>query len=92
MKKIFIVFLVAFLFCGSLKTQAQNDSITLYFNTEELPDLIKCLAPPPAFNSPEFSYDVERYSDSTQCVPPLLDAMPYGRMRHCWQNLTFPSA
>ena len=61
MKKIFIVFLVAFLFCGSLKTQAQNDSITLYFNTEELPDLIKCLAPPPAFNSPEFSYDVVRY-------------------------------
>ena len=61
MKKIFIVFLVAFLFCGSLQTQAQNDSITLYFSTEELPDLIKCLAPPPAFNSPEFSYDVVRY-------------------------------
>ena len=61
MKKIFIVFLAAFLFCCSLQTQAQNDSITLYFSTEELPDLIKCLAPPPAFNSPEFSYDVVRY-------------------------------
>ena len=61
MKKLFIGFLAAFLFCGSLQTKAQNDSITLYFSTEELPDLIKCLAPPPAFNSPEFSYDVVRY-------------------------------
>jgi len=47
--------------CGSLQTKAQSDDIKLYFSTEELPDLIKCLPPPPAFNSPEFSYDVVRY-------------------------------
>ena len=51
----------AILFCGSLQTKAQSDDIKLYFSTEELPDLIKCLPPPPAFNSPEFSYDVLRY-------------------------------
>ena len=51
----------AILFCGSLQTKAQSDDIKLYFSTEELPDLIKCLPPPPAFNSPEFSYDVVRY-------------------------------
>ena len=51
----------AILFCGSLQTKAQSGDIKLYFSTEELPDLIKCLPPPPAFNSPEFSYDVLRY-------------------------------
>lgn len=30
MKRFIIVFLAAFLFCGSLQTQAQNDNITLY--------------------------------------------------------------
>ena len=61
MNKLFIVFLAAFLFCGSLQTQAQSDDVTLYFSAEEMPDLIKCLPPPPAFNSPEFSYDLVRY-------------------------------
>ena len=51
----------AILFCGSLQIKAQNNDVKLYFSTEELPDLIKCLPPPPAFNSPEFSYDVLRY-------------------------------
>ena len=61
MKRIVIAALAALLFCGSLQTKAQSDDIKLYFSTEELPDLIKCLPPPPAFNSPEFSYDVLRY-------------------------------
>ena len=51
----------AILFCGSLQIKAQNNDVKLYFSKEELPDLIKCLPPPPAFNSPEFSYDVIRY-------------------------------
>ena len=51
----------AILFCGSLQIKAQNNDVKLYFSTKELPDLIKCLPPPPAFNSPEFSYDVLRY-------------------------------
>ena len=53
--------IAAILFCGSLQIKAQNNDVKLYFSTEELPDLIKCLPPPPAFNSPEFSYDVLRY-------------------------------
>ena len=61
MKCITIPMFAAILFCGSLQIKAQNDDIKLYFSTEELPDLIKCLPPPPAFNSPEFSYDVLRY-------------------------------
>ena len=61
MKRITMLMFAAILFCGSLQTKAQSDDIKLYFSTEELPDLIKCLPPPPAFNSPEFSYDVVRY-------------------------------
>lgn len=61
MKRKIVCLLAAMLFCGSLQTKAQNDDIKLYFSTEELPDLIKCLPPPPAFDSPEFSYDVVRY-------------------------------
>ena len=61
MKRITVLMFAAILFCGSLQIKAQNDDIKLYFSTEELPDLIKCLPPPPAFNSPEFSYDVIRY-------------------------------
>ena len=61
MKRFVLVMLAALLFCGSLQVKAQNDEKKLYFSTEELPDLIKCLPPPPSFNSPEFSYDVVRY-------------------------------
>ncbi len=32
-----------------------------YFSTQDLPDLIKCLPAPPAFDSPEFANDVVRY-------------------------------
>ena len=61
MKRFVLVMLAALLFCGSLQVIAQNDEKKLYFSTDELPDLIKCLPPPPSFNSPEFSYDVVRY-------------------------------
>ncbi len=61
MKRLVLAMIAAILFCGSLQIKAQNNDVKLYFSTEELPDLIKCLPPPPAFNSPEFSYDVLRY-------------------------------
>ncbi len=61
MKKLFIGLLAAFLFCGSLQTIAQNDSITLYFSSEEMPDLIKCLPPPPDTIGVDFGYDIMRY-------------------------------
>ncbi len=34
---------------------------TPYLTTEQMPNLIKCLPPPPSFNSPEFASDVVRY-------------------------------
>ena len=61
MKKLFIGLLAAFLFCGSLQTKAQNDSITLYFSAEEMPNLIKCLPPPPDTIGVDFAYDIMRY-------------------------------
>jgi D-alanyl-D-alanine dipeptidase len=71
MKRIIIGLFAAILFCGSLQLKAQSDDVKLYFSTEELPDLIKCLPPPPAFNSPEFSYDVLRYQwGKTQRLDP----------------------
>ncbi len=40
---------------------AQRDSVIPYLSVSELPNLIKCLPPPPSSNSPEFAYDVLRY-------------------------------
>ena len=61
MKKLFIVFLAAFLFCGSLQTHAQSDDVTLYFSAEEMPNLIKCLPPPPDTIGIDFAHDIMRY-------------------------------
>ncbi len=61
MKRVFIGLLAAFLFCGSLQTQAQNDGVTLYFSSEEMPDLIKCLPPPPDTIGTDFANDIMRY-------------------------------
>lgn len=40
---------------------AQNN-VQPYFTVEQLPDLIKCLPAPPAFDSPEFANDMMRYA------------------------------
>ena len=52
--------LVAILFLGG--TQPAGAQEKLYFTTEQLPDLIKCMPAPPAFDSPEFANDMVRYS------------------------------
>ena len=82
MKKLFIGLLAAFLFCGSLQTQAQNDNITLYFSAEEMPDLIKCLPPPPDTIGVDFAHDILRYmwgktqrSDSARAAIAYRDAV-----------------
>ena len=82
MKRFFIGVLAAFLFCGSLQTQAQNDSITLYFSAEEMPDLIKCLPPPPDTIGVDFAHDILRYmwgktqrSDSARAAIAYRDAV-----------------
>jgi len=58
MKKLLLIAVVALM---TMPLFAQLDKVEPYLSLEELPDLIKCLPPPPAFNSPEFSYDVLRY-------------------------------
>ena len=81
MKKLFLVLLAAFLFCGSLPTQAQSDDITLYFSAEEMPNLIKCLPPPPDTIGIDFAHDIMRYmwgktqrSDSVRAAIATRDA------------------
>ena len=82
MKRFFIVLFAAFLCCGSLQTKAQNDSITLYFSAEEMPNLIKCLPPPPDTIGVDFAHDILRYmwgktqrSDSTRAAIAFRDAV-----------------
>ena len=82
MKKLFIGFLAAFLFCGSLQSKAQNDGVTLYFSTEEMPNLIKCLPPPPDTIGVDFAHDIMRYMwgktqrcDSVRAALVFRDAM-----------------
>lgn len=41
---------------------AQQAAVTPYLPVEQMPDLIKCLPAPPAFDSPEFAYDMMRYT------------------------------
>lgn len=55
MKKLFISLLLALMCLGSAFSQE------VYFTTEQLPDLIKCLPAPPAKGSAAFKYDVKRY-------------------------------
>ena len=82
MKRRFIILVAAFLFCGSLQMQAQDDSIKLYFSEEEMPDLIKCLPPPPDTIGVDFAHDILRYmwgktqrSDSARAAIAYRDAV-----------------
>jgi len=61
MKKVFIGMLAAFLICGTLQTKAQSEDVTLYFDVKEMPDLIKCLPPPPDTIGIDFAHDIMRY-------------------------------
>ena len=59
MKRFLFIATVALL--TTINVWAQQDAVQPYFSTQELPDLIKCLPAPPAFDSPEFANDVVRY-------------------------------
>ena len=61
MKRLILGMYAAMLLCGSLQGKAQNDSITLYFNAKEMPDLIKCLPAPPDTIGTDFVNDIMRY-------------------------------
>ncbi|MBQ7550206.1 MAG: phosphatase PAP2 family protein [Bacteroidales bacterium] len=55
------ILLIVTIVLMTIRVFAQQDVIKPYLSVQELPDLIKCLPAPPAFNSPEFAYDVQRY-------------------------------
>jgi len=59
MKKLFLLVAVAFM--AIVNVNAQNEAPQRYLSLEQLPDLIKCLPAPPAFDSPEFANDMMRY-------------------------------
>lgn len=59
MKKYFVIAMVALM--ASFSTNAQ-DQVQPYFTVDQLPDLIKCLPAPPAFDSPEFANDMMRFA------------------------------
>lgn len=61
MKRLTILTLAAIFFWGSLQVKAQNEDVTLYFSVEEMPDLIKCLPPPPDTIGVDFAHDIMRY-------------------------------
>lgn len=55
--------LITLIFVCSLTVSAQQEEkVTPYYQVSELPDLVKCLPPPPAFDSPEFANDMMRYA------------------------------
>jgi len=59
MKKNFVIAMVALL--ASMMMNAQ-ENVQPYMTVDQLPDLIKCLPAPPAFDSPEFSNDMMRFA------------------------------
>ena len=59
MKKFFVIALAALMSSMTLNAQ---DQIQPYFTVDQLPDLIKCLPAPPAFDSPEFANDMMRFA------------------------------
>lgn len=58
MKKYFVIACAFVMTAMTLNAQVE---VQPYFPVEQLPDLIKCLPAPPAFDSPEFAYDMERF-------------------------------
>ena len=59
MKKFFLIAVAALM--AGLTMNAQ-DEVQPYLTVDQLPDLIKCLPAPPAFDSPEFANDMMRFA------------------------------
>ncbi len=82
MKRLLIGLLPVVLLCCCLQAKAQNDVSTPYFNKEEMPNLLKCLPPPPDSMGIGFGYDIMRYmwgkaqrNDSVRASIAYRDAM-----------------
>ena len=59
MKKTFVMVVAALL--ATLSVKAQEETVQVYFELDQLPKLIDIMPAPPAFDSPEFANDVVRY-------------------------------
>ena len=59
MKKFYVIAMAIVM--TALTMRAQNE-VQPYLTVDQLPDLIKCLPAPPAFDSPEFANDMMRYA------------------------------
>ena len=59
MKKTLLFAVAAFMLGMTMHAQ---DEVQPYFTVDQLPDLIKCLPAPPAFDSPEFANDMMRFA------------------------------
>ncbi len=59
MKKRFLIVVAAVVACMTLNAQ---DEVQPYFTVDQMPDLLKCLPAPPAFDSPEFANDMMRFA------------------------------
>ena len=61
MKRTLLCMLAAILAGVCFQAEAQSDTATLYFSTEKMPNLIKCLPPPPDTIGTDFANDIMRY-------------------------------
>ena len=59
MNKILVMAAVAMM--TAMSVSAQDETITPYFELDQLPKLIEIMPAPPSFDSPEFANDVVRY-------------------------------
>ena len=59
MKRLFVIAVAALM--AGMSMNAQNE-VQPYLTLDELPDLIKCMPAPPAFDSPEFANDMMRFA------------------------------
>ena len=59
MRKFYVIAVATMMAAMTLNAQTE---IQPYFTVDQLPDLIKCLPAPPAFDSPEFANDMMRFA------------------------------
>lgn len=79
-KKLWILVVILTL-CGTTTSYAQTEELKPYIELSQLPKLLEIMPPPPAFDSPEFAYDLVRYGwakqqqkDSARVVLAIADA------------------
>ena len=61
MKKIMIMAVAAMMATVNVTAQHKKEAVQVYIPIEQMPRLVEIMPAPPAFDSPEFAYDVVRY-------------------------------